>query len=96
MLLSEITNPLFVVNNGERIQLTEDTVTKTCQWYADNAQGCIDEVLSGKVKVNNQAQYIATKEALKEVYLQRNFEVGLWFYQKALYIQTGESVPMFK
>lgn len=95
MLLSEITKPLFVINNGDRVQLTEDTINKTCQWYADNTQGCIDEVLSCEVKVNNQTEYITTKEALKEVYLSRDFEIGLWFYQKALYIQTGESVPMF-
>ncbi len=95
MLLSEIKTPLFVINNGKRVQLTEDTINKTCQWCADNAQGCIDEVLSGEVKVNNQADYIETKKALIKCYLSRDFEIGLWFYQKALYIQTGESVPMF-
>ncbi|CAH9013809.1 conserved hypothetical protein [Vibrio phage 249E41-1] len=95
MMLSEITNPLFVSNNGERVQLTEETLTKTCQWFADNAQGCIDEVLSGEVKVNDQAAYIETKKALIKCFLSRDFEIGLWFYQKALYIQTGESVPMF-
>ncbi|MCP3681518.1 MAG: hypothetical protein GY861_02415 [bacterium] len=95
MLLSEIQKPLYVINHGERVQLTEDTITATCQWYADNAQGCIDEVLSGDVKVNDMESYIEEKIKSKAMYLSRKFEIGLWFYQKALYIQTGKSVPLF-
>lgn len=94
MKLSEIKTPLFVNVNSNRVQLTDQIITKTCEWFADNAQGCIDEVLSGMVKVNDQDTYIKTKEELKESYLSREFEVGFWFYQKALYIQTGDSVPL--
>lgn len=95
MKLSEIKTPLFVNVNGNRVQLTDQTITKTCKWFADNAQGCIDEVLSGIVKVNDQDTYIKTKEVLKESYLSHEFELGFWFYQRALYIQTGENVPLF-
>lgn len=94
MLLSELRKPLYVINNGERILLTEDTINKTCKWYADNAQSCIDEVLSGKVTVNDIESYTEGKIKTKADYLARNFELGLWFYQKALHIQTGESVAI--
>lgn len=94
MLLSEINKPLYINNNGNRILLTEATIDKTCQWYADNAQGCIDEVLSGTVKVNDINYYIEDKIKLKAAYLDKNFEIGLWFYQTALYIQTSESVAI--
>ena len=95
MMLSEIKTPLFVNNNGNRVQLSEETITKTCQWYIDNAQGCIDEVLSGDVTVNDPESYIEAKNALIVCFLSRDFEIGLWFYQKALHIQTDESVSMF-
>lgn len=94
MLLSEIKTQLSVINHGERVLLSEDTVNKTCQWYADNAQGCIDEVLSGRVGVNDQPAYIESKLTDKENYLSKSFEVGLWFYQKALFIQTGQSTSI--
>ena len=94
MLVSELNKPLYVINKDERVLLTEDTINKTCQWYADNAQGCINEVLNGEVTVNDIDSYIEEKIKSKADYLDKNFELGLWFYQKALYIQTGESVAI--
>lgn len=94
MLLSEINKPLYIINNGERVLLTEDTINKTCQWYANNAQGCLNDVLNGSVTVNDTNSYIEEKIKSKADYLDKNFELGLWFYQKALHIQTGESVAI--
>lgn len=94
MLLSDIKTQLSVINHGERVILSNETIDKTCQWYADNSQGCIDEVLSGKVSVNDQDEYIKTKLADKHNYLTKNFDLSLAFYQKALYIQTGQNTAI--
>lgn len=78
--------------HGELVTLTEETITKTNQWYSDNAQGCIDEALSGAVFVNDIESYVKGKKELKDKYLSGEFEIGLWYYQQAYYIQTSESV----
>jgi len=38
--------------HGELVTLTDQTILKTNKWFADNAQGCIDEVVSGTVLIN--------------------------------------------
>lgn len=91
----EIKDKVIVVN-GIPVTLTADTIKATCQWYADNAQACIDEELSGtsKYPVNNQEEYIQEMTEQKEAYLTGNFMPSLSFWQKAYFIQTGKSVAM--
>lgn len=83
-----------IMVHGELVLITNDTIRKTCAWYAKNQQGCIDEAQSGKVKVNDLQSYIIECEQLKQQYLNGEFEAGLWFWQRAYFIQSGHSVPM--
>ncbi len=84
--------------NGKRVAILKETIFYTWLTFAENAQGCIDEVLSGKVKVNDQESYIKEKQALVMQYAQNAEDVlipsglELWFWQKAYFIQSGQSV----
>ena len=77
---------------GERILITEGTIQKTIQSCIDNKLDCIREAAAGSVFVNDLAKY--TIQCLDEIdrYKTNDFERGLWFWQKAYYIQSGESV----
>ena len=86
--------------HGQRIGITEDTIRKTWLWYADNAQGCINEALSGEVFINPKCfdEYLADKEVIKINCLNSAEKLtvpsgtDLAFWQKAHYIQSGECV----
>jgi len=80
--------------HGELVTLTDQTILKTNKWYADNAQGCIDEAVSGTVFVNNLDQYIEEKTARKAQFLSGDFKLWLGYYQQAYFIQTGQDVPI--
>lgn len=76
------------------IELTEESIQKAREWFADNAQGCIDEVLSGKVKVNDPESYFAwRREQISDAMEGRN-DHTLTFLQRAHYIQTGECIAL--
>ena len=82
--------PLKMRVHGVPVVLTEATQLKTNQWYADNAQGCIDEVVSGEVFCNNVAEVVARNKERKESFLSGSFDLWLGYYQQACFIQTGE------
>lgn len=76
------------------VELTEETIQKTRKWFADNAQGCIDEVRSGKVKVNDpEAYYAWREESINDALAGRN-DHTVTFLQRAHFIQTGECVAL--
>ncbi|AHK11624.1 hypothetical protein S140_217 [Shewanella sp. phage 1/40] len=79
---------------GEQVLLTLEDIKKASVWYADNAQGCIDEAVSGKVFVNNIESYTASKLLDISNYRTGNFTPWLGFWQTAVYLKTGVSVPM--
>ena len=93
MSVLELTNKTIVVH-GEPVVITNDTIRATCEWYANNQQACINEAQSGEVKVNDLQSYIAECELLKQQYQSGDFTTGLWFWQRAYFIQSGCSVPM--
>ena len=84
-----------IIIHGERVILTEDTIFKTRKHFADNSQGCIDEVLNGSVKVNDQKEYFKRCEQNIIDALAGGSDKTLAFLQHAYFIQSGESVPMF-
>lgn len=76
------------------MKITQDSILKARQWFLDNTQVCIEEAVSGDVRVNDLGDYI-------ESMLQRmeDIEAGLWdntftFKQRAWFIQTGECVAL--
>lgn len=74
--------------------LAPETIQATRQWFADNAQACIDEAVSGAVKVNDLHGYIKSQERLIEEDLAGVWDHTFTFLQRAYYIQTGESVAL--
>lgn len=78
--------------NGEI--LTDESINKTIQYFANNAQGCIDEVESGKVRVNDKEKYFKDCLERKERYLNKDFNVSLTFLQHAYYEQTNKCIAL--
>lgn len=91
-----------MIVHGQRIGITAETIHKTWLWFADNNQGCIDEVLNGDVFINPdfKDEYLADKAYYKQSNIEsaKNLDIpsgtSLWFWQRAYYIQEGESVPI--
>lgn len=79
---------------GKPVLLTKQDIETTCKWYADNAQGCIEEVLAGDVVVNDKSSYIAYQKQNITEYETGNFEPWLGFWQQAIYLKTGESISI--
>lgn len=81
----------------EVITLTKDTIIKTRDWYIDNQNGQVAEVESGEVYLNPDYGLDRLKrECLDNI---ENIKQGKWdngfsFIQRAVYIQTKQSVPM--
>lgn len=75
-------------------KLTKETILKTRQWFADNAQACIDEVKRGEVKVNDELGYFARCEQRKTDAIAGMIDHSLTFKQRAIMIQTGFCHPI--
>lgn len=76
------------------LQLTEESILKTRNWFHDNSLACIEEVKSGKVYVNDQEYYFNWRKEEAKEYLEGKSDHTLTFLQRAYYIQTGESVAL--
>lgn len=80
--------------HNQPVTITEETILKTRQWYADNAQACIDEAVSGKVRVNGLSEYIEWRRQGAADTLAGKLDHTFAFIQIAYYLQTGISVPL--
>nr|WP_156736425.1 hypothetical protein [Mycobacterium sp. E3298] len=76
------------------VELTQDTIQMTREWFAHNAQACIDEVLNGDVKVNDKESYFKWREEQIEEAMSGQYDHTLTFLQRAHHIQTGECVAL--
>ena len=92
-LVKDITTQIVNVYD-ERITLDINDIKAAQQWYANNAQGCIDEAVSGEVFVNDIDIYVRDKQQDKANYITGNFEPSLGFWQTAIYLKTKQSVPI--
>lgn len=79
---------------NQLVTLTEETIRNTRQWFADNAQACIDEAVSGNVKVNNLQKYIEWQKQRAADSLAGKSDHTFTFIQMAYYIQSGECIPL--
>jgi hypothetical protein len=80
-------NPVFA-----GVELTAETIAATRQWFADNAQGCIDEAVSGVVRVNDLASYIEWRREQIADSLAGKGDHTFTFLQRAHTLQTGECI----
>jgi hypothetical protein len=78
--------------NGE--ELTEQSMQQAMEWFAANAQACIDDAVAGLVLVNDIRTYIKWQQILKDDTLAGSYDHTLTFLQKAYWIQTGECVAL--
>jgi hypothetical protein len=76
------------------VTLTQDTIQKARQWFADNAQACIDEVRSGEVKVNDPESYFEWRKQSASDTLDGKNDHTFAFLQCAYWIQTGECIAL--
>lgn len=76
------------------VTLTQETIIAARQWFADNAQACIDEVTSGAVRVNDPETYFEWRRQSAADSLAGKNDHTFTFMQRAHYIQTGESVAL--
>mgnify|MGYP003640901139 CR=1 FL=1 len=74
--------------------ITESTIKETHKHFINIYKGCIDEVLSGEVKVNDQKKYF---ENCNKAILKHEKGEGtnnLTFMQRAYYLQEGETIAL--
>lgn len=79
------------------VELTQETILATRQHFADNAQGCISEVLSGEVKLpsqTDQKEYFRQQRVRAINHLAGNYDHTWTFLQRAYWIQTGDDVAL--
>ena len=70
------------------------TVLKARLWYAQNALDCIDEAVTGKVKVEDIKKVVKYNIERCHSVLAGSFDHTLAFKQKVHYIENGESVAI--
>lgn len=89
----ELLNELFseaVEAVAEPVAITkEQAVITTRQWFADNAQACIDEAISGQLQVNDLVKYVQDQTQRIQDSLKGKWDHTLAFQQRVLYVQTG-------
>lgn len=75
-------------------EITQESILKAREWFADNYDGCIAEAVNGEVFVNDLPSYIVWREKQKAEVLAGKHDHTFTFMQRAYYIQTGESVAL--
>lgn len=75
--------------------ITNETLIKTRQWFADNTDNCIADVKSGKMLVNDPEKYFSRQTQNKKDFLNGVYDHGFAFVQRATFIETGECKPLF-
>lgn len=79
------------------MKLTNETIQVTRQWFADNSQACIDEVMSGDIVLPshvNKVDYFASCRVRAVEHLSGKWDHTFTFLQRAHFIQTGECVAL--
>jgi hypothetical protein len=92
---------MTITVHGTDLELTAETITATRAWYADNAFAMIAEAAeyvatngqSGQ-RVNDIDSHKAWCEGMAAASLRGDSDHTFAFVQRALYIQTGESVAL--
>lgn len=78
----------------KRVLLNINDIELASLSFAHNAQCCVDEAISGEVFVNDLDKYVNEKQQDIENYKTGNFNPWLGFWQHAIYLKTGQSIPV--
>lgn len=76
------------------VELTAQTMQRTRQHFADNAQACIHEVVTGEVTVNDPQSYFEWRCEQAVDAMAGKIDHTLTFLQRAYYLQTGEMIAL--
>ena len=76
------------------VKITAETIQKTREHFADTARACIDAATKGEFHVNDLSSYIVGQQKRIADDLAGTNDHTLTFIQRAVWIQTGESVPL--
>lgn len=76
------------------VQLTEDAIIQTQEWYITNCEECIEGAINKDFFCNDIDAYVKSNKEYIDDLNNWNFAVSLAFLQRAYYFQTGLSVPM--
>jgi hypothetical protein len=79
---------------GTVTRITPKTVQATREWFAQNGRDCIEGATAGKWHVNDLSRYVEWQNRRIAASLAGEYDHTLTFVQRALYIQTGVSVPL--
>lgn len=85
-----------ILIHGKPVILTKDTLIKACNWFADSSLKQIAEALDPGTKwaVNDLDSFIEQMTVQAEQYRSANFVPSLTFWQRAYFLQSGESVAV--
>lgn len=72
------------------VEITQETILRTREHFAEIGRRCIAEAQSGATRVNDLASYVAWREQAIEDSLAGRGDHTLTFMQRALYLQTGD------
>lgn len=81
-----------MIVNG--IEITEETIRKTREHFAELSQAAIRAAESGEDNVNDLPAYVLWHSKMASDSLAGKGDHTLTFMQRALWIQTGECPPM--
>ena len=79
---------------GKSIHVTQETIAKTRLWFAYNARICVEKARLGTFKVNDIELYQRQQESTAQHFLNGELDYSLTFIQRAIFFQTGISVPL--
>lgn len=79
---------------GQKIEITEQTIRQTREWFAEKARECARQAAEGDFHVNDLQRYLDQQIEKERAALAGEFDKSVTFAQMAFFIQTGESVPL--
>lgn len=85
-----------IMIHGKPVILTKETLVSTCNWFADSSLKQITEASDPDTKwpVNNLDSFVEQMTAQADQYRSANFVPSLTFWQRAYFLQSGESVAV--
>lgn len=82
-----------MIFNG--VVITKESLDKAREQFIAGLQAQMDDVRTGKVKVNNKEKHLQWLMDSELDYEAGMYDSGFTMLQRAHYIQTGKSVAMF-